>query len=139
MANQITFKQGSDVKGKFLVSAFNKDGVPVLDGWQEFDVNSKMVWNPGKYEAPITTFYIGKGIGPDIDNNFVAYAVRIDFNKSTNDATVVLGISSVPCGNSSGSPCNIFTVKATGVDVKIIEDGKPVDKTQLPDRCLIAE
>ena len=95
-----------------------------------------MVWDPQKYKAPVTKFYIAKGIGPDPDNQNVAYAVEVDFNTSTQGASVTLGIGQVsPTGD--GSPCFVFTVESVGVETRIIQDGQPVAGTELPARCQV--
>jgi len=135
MGNQVTIKQDPSVVGTFKASAFNAQGVVVPGDWQEFNVNGDMVWDPGKYGYSDTTFYIGKGIGPDADNPFVAYAVKIDFTDKTGDATVTLGIAQVSASAEGNNPCNIFTATGNGVDVKIIKDGNPVADTELPSRC----
>lgn len=134
MANQVTIKQSKEVEGLFLASAFNENGQPVLGPWQEFNVGADMVWDPEKYGAPVTPFFIAKGIGPDPDNQFVAYAVLVEFNSDTTDATVTLDIAQVPSGDG-GSGCNYFTVKSEGVNCRVITDGVPVAGTQLPARC----
>ena len=134
MANQLTIKQAASVKGTFKASAFNEEGAPVLGPWQEFNVGSDMVWDPAKYGAEVTSFYIGKGIGPDVNNSFVAYAVHIDFTKDTKDATITLGIDQVASPGNNG--CYYFKVEsAEGIDYKIITDGNPVAGTELPERC----
>jgi hypothetical protein len=134
MANQVTIKQDPSVKGTFLASIFNEEGTPVLNGWQEFDLADDKVWDPAKYGAKVTKFYIAKGIGPDKDNPFVAYEVMVDFTENTQDAVVTIGIAQKP-GKDGGSGCNYFTVTSKNVDVKIIKDGKPVAGTELPARC----
>ena len=134
MANQVTIKQSPAVKGTFKASAFNKDGTPVLDGWQEFNVAGNMVWDPGKYGAPITEFYIAKGIGPDKDNQFVAYAVKVEFNREVQNAVLTLGIGTVD-GCDGAADCNVFIAEAKGVTVSIVTNGVPVAETELPQRC----
>lgn len=133
MANQVTIKQSNEVQGLFLASAFNFEGQPVLGPWQEFNVGADMVWDPEKYGAPVTPFFIAKGIGPDRDNQFVAYEVLVEFTPDTVDATITLGIAQVPSGDGSG--CNYFTVESEGVNCRVITDGVPVAGTQLPARC----
>ena len=133
MANQVTIKQSSSVQGLFKASAFNENGQPVLGPWQEFNVASDMVWDPAKYGAEVTPFYIAKGIGPDKDNSFVAYAVKVDFTAETEDAVIELKIGQVPAAEGNG--CYYFEVEATGVECTIITDGVPVAGTELPTRC----
>lgn len=134
MSNQVTIKQDPSVSGIFKASIFNAQGVPVLAPWQEFNVADDMVWDPAKYGDQVTEFYIAKGIGPDPDNSFVAYAVKVHFKKSTENATVTLGIAQVPAING-GSGCNYFTALGENVEVTIVTDGIPVSGTKLPDRC----
>lgn len=134
MANQVTIKQSANVEGLFKASAFNDQGQPVLGPWQEFNVGSDMVWDPAKYNAPITPFYIAKGIGPDPHNQNVAYAVLVEFNADTTDATVTLDIKQVP-GKNGANGCNYFSVESENVSCKVITDGTPVAETELPDRC----
>jgi hypothetical protein len=136
MANQVIIKKDQKIKGTFKVSIFNENGTPVLNGWQEFNVGEDKVWDPGRYGAPITSFYIAKGIGPHKDNQFVAYAVKVEFNKDVDDATITLGIREV-AGINGGSGCYYFTASGDGVTCKIVTDGKPVSGTELPDRCSI--
>lgn len=135
MANQVTIKQAGSVEGLFLASAFNEQGQPVLGPWQEFNIGADMVWDPAKYGDPVTTFYIAKGIGPDKDNSFVAYAVKVEFTRETDNATVTLGIGQVPAKDKGGSGCNYFTVESEGVKCKVVKDGVPVSGTKLPSRC----
>ena len=134
MANQVTIKKAASVDGTFKASIFNEEGVPVLNGWQEFDLGSDMVWDPAKYGAPVTSFYIAKGIGPDPENQFVAYAVKVEFNENVEDATITLGIGEVTPPNG-GSGCNFFEPTAEGVSFEVITDGVPVAGTELPSRC----
>lgn len=134
MANQVTIKQSKKVEGLFLASAFNENGQPVLGPWQEFNVGADMVWDPQKYGAPVTPFFIAKGIRPDTDNQFVAFAVLVEFNPEITDATVTLGIKQVP-SSDGGSGCNYFTVESEGVECRVITDGVPVAGTELPARC----
>jgi len=133
MANQVTIKQAGSVEGTFLASAFNDQGQPVLGPWQEFNVGSDMVWDPAKYGAPITPFYIAKGIAPDKNNQNVAYAVLVEFTSETEDAVIELGIGQVPAQDGNG--CYFFEPTSQGVAYRVITDGVPVAGTQLPARC----
>ena len=135
MANQVTIKKDPSITGTFKASIFNAQGVPVLNDWQEFDLGNDQVWDPAKYGAEVTEFYIAKGIGPDPTNQFVAYAVKVNFNTTVENAVITLGIGQVP-GNDGGSGCNYFVVtESTNITCDIVTNGVPVAGTQLPERC----
>ncbi|NQY06053.1 MAG: hypothetical protein HRT68_07670 [Flavobacteriaceae bacterium] len=134
MANQVTIKQSPELQGTFLASVFNEQGTPVPNVWQEFNLAKEMVWDPTKYGAKVTPFYIAKGIGPDPNNQFVAYEVLVKFNTATENAVVTLGIAQVT-NPDGGAGCNYFTAHGEGVAVEVIKTGVPVAGTELPARC----
>ena len=134
MANSVTIKQDASVGGKLTASIFNAEGTPVLTPQQEFNVNDNMVWDPAKYNAAVTEFYIAKGTGPVSDNPSVVYAVKVEFDKSVTDATITIGVAQVP-GKDGASGCYYFTAVGEGVKCSIIKDGVLIPTTELPSRC----
>ena len=134
MVNRVIIKQDRSVIGTFKASVFNKNGLPVLGSWQEFDVGGRMIWEPGKYGFPVEPFYIARGISPDHEHNFVAFAVYVNFNRSIFNASITLGIDQ--CASNDGCPpCLFFKAETRGVEHRIVRDGIPVSGTSLPPSC----
>lgn len=142
--NQVQFKTDDSIdEAGIKVSIFDEKGQPVLHGWQEFLVTrtppgSNGPWDPAEYGAPVTPFYIGKGVlqgERHHDNDFVAGAILVNFDSSS-DGTITIGAKLVPCCNGSGPGCWVFTASASGVEIDVLEDGTTlIPGTQVPSRC----
>jgi len=139
MANQVTFiVQGLEDNDALLADAFTIDGVPIQpqSAWAQFQLNGK-VWNPGQYGDPAVPVIIGKGtLTSDPDNNFVAYAIAVEFNSSVEDGSVIVGVGSQPACKDGNNPCYVFEIIETiNVQARLLTNGEPVSGTQLPKRC----
>ncbi len=148
MANQVTFIVNADELPEGIsnpeeilnlrADAFLSNGEAVAppSSWAQFILNGK-VWEPARYGDQPVPVIIGKGVLAENDtNSFVAYAVKVLFNASTEDAVVVLGVVAKPACNPENNPCYTFTIlDAVGVEAELLTNGEPVSGTQLPKRC----